>query len=298
VTSKAPRVVVLSRPSEYEELVRRHATRAQLAFFLERRGQSLAELDQRHEALAGALTAVQAAIPGPWRRARLSRPDLPRFLFEPDDLVVAVGPDGLVANAGKYLSGQWLIGVNPEPARNEGVLVRHRLRDVAELLHEAERRRARVEERTLVEVALDDGQRLCALNEVFLGHRTHQSARYALTLGALSVRHSSSGVIVSTGTGATGWARSIAGERASGPALPAPTERALAFFAREVFPSRHSSTELACGRVAAGEQLELVSEMEEGGVVFGDGLEDDRLQLGWGVRASVRVAEQRLRLVV
>jgi hypothetical protein len=105
-------------------------------------------------------------------------------------------------------------------------------------------------------------------------------------------------VIVSTGTGATGWARSIAGERASGPALPAPTEPALAFFAREVFPSRHSSTELACGRVAAGEQLELVSEMEEGGVVFGDGLEDDRLQLGWGVRASVRVAEQRLRLVV
>lgn len=298
MTAKAPRVVVLSRPSAYEELVQRHATRAQLAFFLERRGQSLGELERRHEAQASALLEVQAAIPSLWRRAKVTRRDLARFLFEPDDLVVAVGQDGLVANAGKYLAGQCLIGVNPEPARYEGVLVRHAPRSVPALLRESERRRARVEERALVEVRLDDGQRLCALNEVFVGHRSHQSARYTLRLGEVEARHSSSGVIVSTGTGATGWARSITNERRDAPPLPGPAERALAFFAREVFPSRQTSVALACGRIEQEEALELTSEMDEGGVVFGDGIEDDRLVLGFGVRATVRVADACLRLVV
>ena len=41
------------------------------------------------------------------------RGDLDRFLFEPDDLVVIVGQDGLVANVSKYLDGQPVVGINP-----------------------------------------------------------------------------------------------------------------------------------------------------------------------------------------
>jgi hypothetical protein len=38
--------------------------------------------------------------------------------------------------------------------------------------------------------------------------------------------------------------------------------------------------------------------MNEGGTLFGDGIELDRIALGRGVNARVRVARQRLRLVV
>lgn len=41
------------------------------------------------------------------------RGDLDRFLFEPDDIVLALGQDGLVANVAKYLDGQPVIGSNP-----------------------------------------------------------------------------------------------------------------------------------------------------------------------------------------
>jgi hypothetical protein len=43
--------------------------------------------------------------------------------------------------------------------------------------------------------------------------------------------------------------------------------------------------------------LAISSEMNDGGVVFGDGIETDRLEFGWGRRLEVRVAPERLRLV-
>ena len=44
-------------------------------------------------------------------------------------------------------------------------------------------------------------------------------------------------------------------------------------------------------------RLRSCSELNEGGVVFGDGIESDRVDFGWGVQATVRVAPERLRLV-
>lgn len=52
----------------------------------------------------------------------IDRSLLPNFLFGDDDIVVAIGQDGLVANTLKYLTEQVLIGVNPDPHRWDGIL--------------------------------------------------------------------------------------------------------------------------------------------------------------------------------
>lgn len=296
-SGKVPRVIVVTRASEYQALLARHGTRAQAAFFLERHGQAIDDLERRHALLHEALDAVSRAIPAEWRRARIDRADLARFVFEPEDLVVAAGQDGLVANAAKYLGGQLVLGVNPDPERYDGVLVPHPPSGAARLLQAMAAGRAEVEERTMVEARLDDGQRLLALNEVFAGHRSHQSARYRIALGGREERQSSSGVIVATGTGATGWARSINLERRRALDLPRAWEPAVAFFVREPFPSVGTGSSIDGALLAGGEPLELVSEMNEGGVIFGDGIEDDRLEFSWGTRATIRAAGERLRLV-
>jgi NAD kinase len=288
--------VVVTRASEYEALLARHATREQARFFLERRGQSIEGVERRHALREAALAEVSRAIPVSWRRVRLDRADLARFVFEPDDLVVAVGQDGLVANAAKYLAGQLVLGVNPDPARNDGILVPHRPADARRLLRAMAARRAEVEERTLARATLDDGQRLLALNEVFAGHRTHQSARYLIRLEGREERQSSSGVIVTTGTGATGWARSVNGERRRPLDLPRPADPALAFFVREPFPSVSTGTSIDGALLAGGAALELLSEMDDGGVLFADGIEEDRLDFPYGTRARFDVAPERLRL--
>lgn len=113
--SLTPRVVVVHRRTEYDELVAAHGTRGQAAFFLSTRGRDIAELEERHRQAQLALETVAAQIPVDWRRGSVERADVSRFLFSPDDVVVVVGQDGLVANVAKYLDGQPVIGIDPEP---------------------------------------------------------------------------------------------------------------------------------------------------------------------------------------
>jgi len=102
-----PRVVVVTRPTEYEWLLQRHATRQQAAFFLKTRGQSLERTAARHAAFELQRKMVLQAIPVDWRRTSVTRDDLDRFLFEPGDVVVALGQDGLVANVRSGTKGCW-----------------------------------------------------------------------------------------------------------------------------------------------------------------------------------------------
>ena len=292
-----PRCVLVERPTEYRALLARHGTREQVRFFLSTRGLTLDEVERRHLDYEETRAQVLGAVPADWRTSAIGRAELDRFLFEDDDIVVVLGQDGLVANAAKYLAGRPVIGLNPDPGRFPGVLVPHPPQAAADLLRDVAAGRARTDPRTMAEALLDDGQRLLALNEVFVGHVSHQSARYALAVGGASERQSSSGVIVATGTGATGWAASINRERAHPLAPPAPGDGRLAYFVREAWPSPATGTALTGGIVGAGEAVELTCELSEGGVVFGDGIEADRLELDWGQRVRVRAAAERLELV-
>ena len=292
-----PRAVLVERPSEYDELLARHATHEQVRFFLEQRGRALDEVLERHAALAATHRAVLGAVPADWRTATVLRGDLDRFLFEPGDLVLALGQDGLVANVAKYLDGQPVIGLNPDPAHVPGVLVRHPPQAAADLIADLARGTARIEERTMARALLDDGQEVLALNEIFVGHATHQSARYTIALGERSERQSSSGVIAATGTGATGWAASINRGLARPLALPGPQEPALAFFVREAWPSTVTGTTLTAGRLTAAEHLTITCELGEGGTVFGDGIEADHVAVDWGQRIELGAASRTLRLV-
>ncbi|HEY9311115.1 hypothetical protein [Williamsia sp.] len=290
----APRAVIVYRRTELDDLLAAHGTRGQAAFFLRSRGRDIDDVQARHDAVERARTRVDAAIPADWRRGLVERSDLSRFVFGVEDVIVVVGQDGLVANVAKYLDGQPVLGVNAEPERNPGVLVNHRADEIEEILL-----RPGALERgtpcTMVEAELDDGQILRALNEIYIGHPSHQSARYRIEFGAAAERQSSSGVLVGTGTGGTGWCRSVWLERGSGLILPLRPDPELCWFVREAWPSPATGTDLTEGLLAEGEELGIIAESDL--VVFGDGIESDALSVSWGQRIAVRRAPVAMLLV-
>jgi hypothetical protein len=297
--SLAPRVVLVHRCTELAELLQRHSTRGQAAFFLETRGRHIENVAARHETVQAAIATVTSAIPAYWRRGMIERADLPRFTFASGDIIVAIGQDGLVANIGKYLQGQIVIGINPEPAINPGVLVPHPPEAAAALLAAAADPGAdgRIERLAMVEAITDDGQQLTALNEIYIGQPGHQTARYTLTMpDRRAERQASSGLIVSTGTGATGWCRSAWLERRSSLVLPARTEPRLIWFVREAWPSLATGTTLTEGDLSTGQSLAITAESDQL-VLFGDGIETDTTPLAWGQNANICLAGRTLRLL-
>ncbi len=298
-----PRAVLVYRRTELDELVERHATRGQAAFFLSTRGRSIQDAEDRDRAVKAAIGAVSAAIPADWRRGSVERADLPRWRFDQDDIVVVVGQDGLVANVARYLDGQLVIGINPEPERNPGVLVPHSPVAAASLLVASAgsgaggQKGIEIEHRVMVAAQVDDGQSLVALNEIYIGQPTHQTARYTLKVpGGRAERQASSGLIICTGTGATGWGRSAWIERHSSVDLPAPVDQRLAWFVREAWPSPVTGVECTEGMLGQGQSMDLSAESDRL-VAFGDGIESDAVAVSWGQRVSVGLARQTLCLV-
>lgn len=289
-----PRAVLVDRPTAYEELLARHATRGQVAFFLRQRGLELTEVDERHARHDVARRRVLGAVPPGWRTATVRRQELDRFLFAEDDVVLVLGQDGLVANVARYVAGQPVLGLDPEHGRRAGVLTGHPPEACADLLADLGRGTGRLEERAMVRAVLDDGRELRALNEVFVGHRSHQSARYQIDTGDSSEHQSSSGVIISTGTGATGWCASLRLQAHSSVRPPRPDEARLAWFVREAWPSPVTGSSLTSGELTT---CGLTLRSEGSLVCFGDGMESDVLELGWGQRVTVELAQRRLQLI-
>lgn len=303
------KVVLVTRRTRLEELVARYHTLAQARFYIEHLGADFSDYIREHEVYLEARRQTLAALETRGRHQVIERSFLPNFVFGDSDIVVALGQDGLVANTMKYLDGQPLVGVNPEPTRFDGVLLPFQPMDLSRILPEVEKDRRQAQSVTMAEAVLSDGQRLLGVNDLFIGPRTHTSARYEIELGDQRERQSSSGIIVSTGLGSSAWMRSIvtgslaiAGAYGSkvGDAYHAWAwdERILQFAVREPFPSRTSQTSMVFGRVGENEKLTLRSLMPENGVIFSDGIEADYLGFSSGMVASIGVADRLGRLVV
>jgi NAD kinase len=298
------KVVLVTRHTRLEELIARYHTLAQAKFYVEHLGADFGDYVSEHEAYEAAKRIVLAAIEAHGRWQAIDRSFLPNFVFGRDDVVLALGQDGLVANTMKYLDGHPLVGLNPDPYRYDGVLLPFEAKDALAILPDTLADRRNIKTVTMAKASLADGQILYAVNDLFIGPRSHISARYEISVGDAKETQSSSGVIVSTGLGSTGWMRSvvtgslaIAGAVAHGRERPAWQPQPwhtdhLTFAVREPFPSRTSAATLVFGHLTAQEPMSLLSLMPENGVIFSDGIEDDRLEFNSGARATVGIAER------
>lgn len=302
--------VVITRRTRLDELVVRFNTLAQAKFYIEHLGADFTDYQKEDKVYKEALKTTESIL-GKYRRVQfVDRTFLPNYLFSESDIVIALGQDGLVANALKYLSGQPLVGVNPDLERWEGVLLPFSIFDLDGIIPQILKMKRPLNEVTMAQVKLNTGERLRAVNDLFIGPKSHTSARYALSIGNRSENQSSSGIIVSTGLGSTGWLKSILAG-ASGiissigkdkddqaRSIVAPWNADYLYYSvREPWPSRVSGAGLTFGKITTSMPLKITSQMPENGVIFSDGIENDFIQFNSGTTAIVTLSEQKGYLV-
>lgn len=301
------KVVLIKRRTRYEELKRRYNTVEQARFYIEHLGADFSDYEREDKTYNAAIENIRNLIRPCARLQEIDREYLPNMIFGKDDIVIAVGQDGLVANAMKYLDGQPLIGVNPDPARWDGVLLPFETGEIGKVLPKVINGTFDTKNVTMGKVETKDGQVLYAVNDFFIGVSNHTSARYNINYRNRVENQSSSGIIISTGFGMTGWHKSIMAEfvgiaKAFG--LNYVTElhadwgaRQLIFQVREPYPSRFTQADIVFGKIMDNEKLVITSNMSENGVVFSDGVIDDTIDFNAGMEITIGVSDRIGRLV-
>lgn len=307
------KIVIVTRHTPLEDLIYRLNTRSQARFYLQQNQVSFDEYERFDQIYHAAFDRLRSLLPRTIKYQCIDREMLPTFQFGPHDLVITLGPDGLVINTAKYLDSQPLLAFNPDPSRIDGILVPFSIDQASACLEAAQRGRYALQPISMAQARLNDGQSIYAVNDLFIGARGHVSARYHLALADRQERQSSSGIIVSTGAGCTGWLRALTtgaweiaryfGQFEGEP--PTPQQLALGwdaqrlwFTVREPFVSRTSSANLVFGQLEPGQELVITSQMPDSGIIFSDGIESDYLAFNSGAIARIGLAERTVNLII
>lgn len=305
----ANKIVIVTQKSRLQELLYKYNTKAQARFHIEHMGADFSDYMLEDETYQKALADVKQIADKYARITVVDREFVPNMLFGKDDIVIAVGRDGLVCNTMKYLSGQKLIGVNPDPARWDGVLLPFETGELEKIIPKTITGDCDVKKVTMAKAVTNDGQEMLAVNDFFIGPKSHTSAQYDLTIchtlgHVVTESQSSSGIIVSTGIGQTGWYKSVMAQAkaACGWFGYASSddykkigweEKKLSFVVREPFPSNITDATIVFGTLEEGDSFRVLSKMPENGVIFSDGMEADAIEFNSGVEVSIGMAETK-----
>jgi NAD kinase len=306
---KFERVIIVRDKTRLEQLIERFNSKAQAQFYIESSGADFNFYELEHESFYNALSKIKEALSGVLKHKIIQRVFLPTYIFTKNDLVLVVGQDGLVANSAKYVNGQPIIGVNPDKKRYDGILLKHNPENLNSLLKKVLKNNYETINVTMAKATLNDGQTLLAFNDFYIGADSHISSRYTIQFGSKKEQQSSSGIIVSTGAGSSGWLSSIFNmannvnnhnkrdKKNLKKTLDWDANR-LAFVVREPFRSKMSQTNIGFGMISTQQKLKIESQMPAKGVIFSDGIEADFLNFNSGSIVEIGIADEKANLIL
>ncbi|MGH1471258.1 MAG: sugar kinase [Cellvibrionaceae bacterium] len=298
--------IIVKSKTRLEALIERFNTKSQAKFYIESLGGNFEEYVLEDEKFKHALNSLQTQLSKSIKNKTIDRDFVSSYIFSAKNIIIVIGQDGLVANTAKYSKNLPILAVNPDKERYDGVLLPFDISDFMFGIDDLLSGRHHLKTMRFAEAKLNDGQRILAFNDLFIGASSHVSARYKITFNQLEEEHSSSGLIVSTPAGSTGWLSSVfnmaygvAGmfEPNLKPKRPKMKENELLFTVREPFKSVRTQTKITAGRINNSKPLTIESFMPSNGVIFSDGVEKDYLKFNSGAIATIGLAPEMASLV-
>ncbi|MDR3287089.1 MAG: hypothetical protein LBT27_06575 [Prevotellaceae bacterium] len=299
--------IIIKNKTRLESLIERFNTKAQAKFYIERLGGNFEDYESEHEVFQQSLLSLQTQLSKIIKHKTVERKYLPSFIFSKNNLIIVIGQDGLVANTAKYSNGRPIIAVNPDKNRYDGILLPFDTTNFISGVENVITNKYQSKIMHFAEAKLNDGQRLLAFNDLFIGASSHISARYKISFNSKTEEHSSSGLIVSTQAGATGWLSSVFNmaygvtnmfEENLKLKRPKVKDNELLFAVREPFLSIRTQIGITAGKIKNKNYLTIESFMPINGVIFSDGIESDFLNFNSGSIVTIGIAEETAELIL
>lgn len=301
------KIIIVTRKTRLAELIYKYNTVEQARFYVEHMGMDFSDYVVEDANYNSAVQYV-TQVAGKYARVGVvERAFIPNMILDKNDVVIVVGQDGLVANTMKYLDGQPIIGVNPDVKRWDGILLPFEAREMDTVIPNVIGGRFNVRKVTMAKAETKDGQTMLAVNDFFIGCNSHGSARYEISVRQQKERQSSSGIIISTGVGSTGWyksvitqARQIANAFGNNNVQFSPIEwnaNKLMYMVREPYPSCSTGANLVFGAIEQNDKIILTSNMPVGGIIFSDGIQDDAMDFNAGMEVQIGIAPNKGELI-
>jgi NAD kinase len=306
---KFEKVIIIRDKTRLEQLIERFNSKAQAKFYIEKADGDFTYYEIENDIFYESLLKVQKSISKSLKYKVINRTFLSTYIFTEKDLIVVIGQDGLVANTAKYVNGLPIIGVNPDSERYDGILLKHSPTELDVILKNIVKNDFRTKQITMAKATLNDGQTLLAFNDFYIGADSHISSRYEIEFKNKKEKQSSSGIIVSTGAGSSGWLSSVFNmtnnisrfqshkEIEQNSSLKWEDEK-LIFVVREPFLSKMTKTDIGFGIITKRETLKIESKMPTKGIIFSDGIEADFLSFNSGSHVEIGIANEKANLVV
>ncbi len=213
-------------------------------------------------------------------------------------LVIILGGDGYFSYVSHYIDDQLVIGVKADPKKSSAVLYELDVDDFINFypmllqgnftIANWTRLRAVINAKPIKELSLSD---------IFVGARLSvDMSRYVIYYKGVQEEQKTSGILVSTGTGSTGWWKKLNLTQQRRMGTFARTSRTARFVVRDEPSSRLSGYKIVSGKIKPDEVLKIRSLVDDG-VVSPDSYSSLMYPFPAGDTVEISISDNPLRVI-
>ena len=247
-----------------------------------------------HERQLSSIEKIKTELDNP---QIITGPILTKRALKKADVVIALGGDNYFQYVSHFIDRQMLIGVNSDTEKSEGALLPFTPDTLISFLPDLMKGNYSVEEWTRLQSILNGRKLPLALSEVFVGAKMNVGmSRYIMNVGSMQFEQKSSGLIVATGAGSTGWYDAAYQTAYGEPDHFAKTQRVAKFIGREMFKGHLTDSSLRHGIIHPGDEL-IITSLMRNGIVSTDASEKMMFPIKNGEQVKISLSDFPLKVI-
>jgi len=223
------------------------------------------------------------------------RENFTKDIADKAELIISFGGDNHFQYVSHFVNSNILMGINSDPKSSEGALTYFNADHLEDIITKLKKDNFEVEEWVRLEVKLGNETYL-ATAEVFLGEdRRKMMSRYILELNGKKEEQKSSGLLVVTGAGSTGWYDSSCRYIYENGNPFSKTSDYARFLATETYRGKLNGYKMIEGSLEKEQEIKLYSLADDKGIITIDCNED--YDFSMGKTALIKVSDKPLRVL-